>query len=370
MIDRFAHAIPALLAGGLIVLSSTLAVAQDASQPAQEYQSRLAEWKSLLKDMRSIQLDYVEADESTAASIRLRWDEMVAQGNELIETLRTTGLAAYAETPAQDRELERFLVKLLSDDIARDRHESAAELSKSLLDHGCEVKHVFDLAGYAAFVVNDFDAAEKYFARAVELGALSQGTDYYSMLPQYRSYWEAETVLREKEAAADDLPRVRLKTNRGDIVLELFENEAPETVGNFINLVDDDFYNGLIFHRVLPGFMAQGGCPLGTGTGGPGYNIRCECYQPNHRKHFRGSLSMAKGTDRDTGGSQFFLTFVPTAHLNGQHTVFGRVTEGLDVLAQIKRVDPNDPEKPAPDLILDAEVLRKRGHEYKPNKVN
>ena len=112
-----------------------------------------------------------------------------------------------------------------------------------------------------------------------------------------------------------------MKTSEGDIEIELFENEAPNTVLNFITLVDKGFYNGLKFHRVLPGFMAQGGDPKGDGTGGPGYTIPCECYQPDHRLHFRGSLSMAHA-GRDTGGSQFFLTFVPTQHLDGMHTGF------------------------------------------------
>jgi cyclophilin family peptidyl-prolyl cis-trans isomerase len=115
--------------------------------------------------------------------------------------------------------------------------------------------------------------------------------------------------------------------------------------------------------------MAQGGCPKGDGTGGPDYKIRCECYQDNARMHFRGSLSMAH-SGRDTGGSQFFLTFVPASHLNGKHTVFGRVIEGMDVLAKLRRIDPEDKgSKPDPDKILKAEVVRKRDHEYKPNKV-
>ena len=105
--------------------------------------------------------------------------------------------------------------------------------------------------------------------------------------------WAKEKKIREAEAKADDLPRVLMKTSAGDIEIELFENEAPNTVLNFITLVDKGFYNGLKFHRVLPGFMAQGGDPKGDGTGGPGYTIPCECYRPDHRLHFRGSLSMA-----------------------------------------------------------------------------
>jgi cyclophilin family peptidyl-prolyl cis-trans isomerase len=115
--------------------------------------------------------------------------------------------------------------------------------------------------------------------------------------------------------------------------------------------------------------MAQGGDPGGDGTGGPGYHIYCECYKDNYRKHFRGTLSMAHA-GRDTGGSQFFITFVPTPQLNGRHTAFGRVIEGMDVLAKIQRRDPDAaPPLPQPDTIVKAEVIRKRDHKYVPTKV-
>ncbi|MEM7314242.1 MAG: peptidylprolyl isomerase [Planctomycetota bacterium] len=166
------------------------------------------------------------------------------------------------------------------------------------------------------------------------------------------------------------MPRVKLTTDQGPVTVELFENEAPETVGNFISLVEKGYYDGLVFHRVMEAFMAQGGCPDGNGGGGPGYNIYCECVNDNHRNHFAGSLSMAKQQPRNTGGSQFFLTFVPTTHLNGQHTVFGRVIEGMDVLPKIiKRTPDSAPPTPDPTVILKAEVVRKRDHEYRPNKV-
>ena len=139
-------------------------------------------------------------------------------------------------------------------------------------------------------------------------------------------------------------------------------------MGNFVNLVESGYYDGLTFHRVLPGFMAQAGCPDGTGRGGPGYSIPCECHQDDYRRHFRGSLSMAHA-GRDTGGSQFFLTFKRTSHLDGRHTVFGRVVEGLDVLSALQRRNPQQAGQPEPDRITKAEVLRKRDHEYKPTKV-
>ncbi|REK08296.1 MAG: peptidylprolyl isomerase [Planctomycetota bacterium] len=175
--------------------------------------------------------------------------------------------------------------------------------------------------------------------------------------------WSREKTLREAEEGPGlppnkQLPQVKLETTKGDIVLTLFENQAPNTVANFINLVERGFYDGLNFHRVIPGFMAQGGDPSGDGSGGPGFTIPDECRQENHRKHFRGSLSMAKTAAPDSGGSQFFLTFVPTPHLDGKHTVFGHVTEGMDVLAELERTEPQPPEEI--DKITRATVVRKR----------
>jgi peptidyl-prolyl cis-trans isomerase B (cyclophilin B) len=114
--------------------------------------------------------------------------------------------------------------------------------------------------------------------------------------------------------------------NGEEIVIDLFEKDAPNTVANFEKLANDGFYNGLVFHRVIPGFVAQGGCPHGTGTGGPGYHIKCEI---NPNKHERGTLAMAHA-GRDTGGSQFYICYAPQPHLDGQHTVFGKVASGME----------------------------------------
>jgi peptidyl-prolyl cis-trans isomerase B (cyclophilin B) len=126
-----------------------------------------------------------------------------------------------------------------------------------------------------------------------------------------------------------------IETDKGNIVLELFEDEAPNTVENFIKLVKKGYYNGLKFHRVIPNFMIQGGCPIGNGTGGPGYTIKCEI---NPKKHLTGTLSMAHA-GKDTGGSQFFITHSPQPHLDGVHTVFGQVIEGMDVVNAIRQAD-------------------------------
>lgn len=130
-----------------------------------------------------------------------------------------------------------------------------------------------------------------------------------------------------------------IKTDKGDMVAELYPEETPQTVANFANLAKSGFYDGLNFHRVIPNFVIQGGCPYGSGIGGPGWRIKCECVGQK-RKHNRGSLSMAHA-GRDTGGSQFFVCHSAQSHLNGVHTVFGELIndESKAVLDSIKQGD-------------------------------
>lgn len=130
-----------------------------------------------------------------------------------------------------------------------------------------------------------------------------------------------------------------IKTQRGTMKVEFYEKDAPNTVENFTKLAQQGFYNGLTFHRVIPNFVIQGGCPDGTGAGGPGYTIKCELDGDN-QYHDKGVLSMAHA-GRDTGGSQFFICHNRdnTAHLDRNHTCFGKVVEGLDVIDQIQQGD-------------------------------
>jgi peptidyl-prolyl cis-trans isomerase B (cyclophilin B) len=133
-----------------------------------------------------------------------------------------------------------------------------------------------------------------------------------------------------------------IKTNHGDMKVEFYEKDAPKTVANFVKLSKEGFYNGLTWHRVLPDFVIQGGCPKGNGTGGPGYAIDCELDGDN-QYHDRGVLSMAHA-GRNTGGSQFFVCHSRnnTAHLDGNHTCFGKVIEGVDIIDKIRVGDTID----------------------------
>ncbi|MCY4465543.1 MAG: peptidylprolyl isomerase [Chloroflexi bacterium] len=149
-----------------------------------------------------------------------------------------------------------------------------------------------------------------------------------------------------------------MHTSKGDIAIDLFADRAPVTVNNFVFLANDGFYDGVVFHRVLDGFMAQGGDPTGSGSGGPGYRWDDEPAALRIRHDAPGTLSMANAGP-NTNGSQFFITFVPTPHLNGNHAVFGRVAnaDSLQVLQSLQRIDPQRPSRGIiADRILSVDI--------------
>jgi cyclophilin family peptidyl-prolyl cis-trans isomerase len=139
------------------------------------------------------------------------------------------------------------------------------------------------------------------------------------------------------------------KTDAGDFTVQLFAKQTPVTVNNFVFLARDGFYNDVVFHRVIKGFMAQGGDPTGTGMGGPGYKFQDE-FDKSLRHDVPGVLSMANAGP-GTNGSQFFITYVPTPHLDNKHSVFGKVIEGMDSVNAIKERDPRDSKSPATKII-------------------
>jgi peptidyl-prolyl cis-trans isomerase B (cyclophilin B) len=146
------------------------------------------------------------------------------------------------------------------------------------------------------------------------------------------------------------MSQMTMTTNHGDIVLELFDEDAPETVANFRRLAEDGFYDGLIFHRVIPDFMIQGGCPEGTGTGGPGYTFKDEI---NDHKVVKGALAMANAGP-NTNGSQFFVVTTEAAPwLDGKHTVFGEVVEGMDVVDTIGTLPTDNRDRPRQEARIE-----------------
>lgn len=335
------------------------------------FDEKMESWKTVIKEMRKLKLNFQSAPESEHARYEEQWNALVDQGRAMLPDLRDAALAAYEEAGGADPQLERFLLKMVFDAVRSDDFEPAYDLAMKLIELGCSDRRLYDAAGVSAYCTNHYDDAEKYLKLAKDGGVLSElGGEFVPQLATQKELWAKEEAIRKEEEQANDLPQVKLTTTKGEIVVELFENQAPDTVGNFVHLVEKGYYDGLTFHRVLEHFMAQGGDPKGDGTGGPGWQIYDEVNRDDYRRHFRGSLSMAKTAEPNTGGSQFFLTFKPTPSLDGKHTCFGRIISGMEVLARITRMNPEMPEPGVePDRIVKAEVLRKREHPYVPKKV-
>jgi cyclophilin family peptidyl-prolyl cis-trans isomerase len=388
-----------------------------ADQAKAAFAAKFADYKAAIRDIEKLQADFQAADPATREKLNEKMAAQVTHAQSLVNAMVEAGEAAYRAAPNTDQELTNFLFTVAKyytigrqigpgspsrrspDDVyypidGGDQYERAMPIINVLVDGGASEKELYVYGFLSAFMTNDYDLAKTYLAKMKETNALQNISDIagrgdkadpqaglmktvmhtmsvcVSKLDEYRDLWVKESAIRAAEAKANDLPRVKLTTTKGEITVELFENEAPQTVANFLTLVKQGFYNGSPFHRVLPEFMAQGGAKTDDGVGGPGYTIRCECYRPDYRRHFRGTLSMAHA-GRDTGNSQFFLTFVPTPHLNGMHTAFGRVIEGIEVLADLqRRSTEREPSPPKADRIIKAEVIRDRGHEYKFEKLS
>ncbi len=162
-------------------------------------------------------------------------------------------------------------------------------------------------------------------------------------------------------------PIVTIKTNKGTMTAELYPEIAPNTVNNFISLIKKGFYNGVIFHRVIPGFMIQGGDPNGVGIGGPGYSIKGEFTSngfKNDLVHTAGVLSMARTMDPNSAGSQFFVMVEDAPHLDGQYAAFGKLTEGLEVARDIVNTKTNYSDKPLVDIVMEEVTVDTFGKEY------
>jgi cyclophilin family peptidyl-prolyl cis-trans isomerase len=342
---------------------------QPAAAPAAraEFDDALGRMKKLMADLTVLQAQY-QQPKADKAALEAKFEATKQEAMAAGERLEEAALGVLAVDPTDEGALE-IAAAVVAGGLEADDPARALAAAETIAAAGAGTAEVALMAASAALVLSRPEAAAAWLERAGEAQVpADQMAQLQAALDRERPKIEAELARRQAEAEADDLPRVRLTTSAGELVVELFENEAANTVANFVSLVEKGFYDGTPFHRVIGGFMAQGGDPTGTGSGGPGHAIACECDQPGARLHFRGSLSMAHA-GKDTGGSQFFLTFRPTDHLDGRHTVFGRVIEGDQVLSRLTRTqDPEGQPVPGvqPDTIRKAEVIRKRDHAYTP----
>ena len=352
--------LPALL--GLSLLGAApLAVAQD--DVGAKWQALVDRNNELAARADALEAEYDAADPARKQAIEAEFRAVAERFNsEILPGMQAIAGKAFEADPTNVKAGE-FAVR---NAYQRNQYERTERLAEALLKADPKSTDGLNIRGLSQFAQNKFIEAQSSFRAAAEAGVASDDVKAFSRsLPAYIGYWEEEQKTRQAQADMN-LPRVKFATNKGDIVLELFEEEAPNTVANMISLAESGFYDGVKFHRVIPNFMAQGGDPLSKdadpsndGTGGPGYAIPSEFDAPNARKHFRGTLSMAN-SGPNTGGSQFFVTVLPTTHLNGRHTVYGRVIEGMDVVDGLQ----------IGDVIEKATVLNKRpGSTYTVKKL-
>lgn len=357
--------------------------AAESAPPAEaSWEELAARMKAIEARVNEIRAEFDAADAARKAELRTEFNQLATElQRDIFPDLALLAPARLEEFPDDLVAAELVMQQMFNSN----RFAEAAQLADQILAELPDNNAALNFGGMAHFAIHNFQRSHEILEHARSAGLLvdrlprDDGSamslpEYLEHSQNYIDYWTEEQAIREREAAAEGeelLPQVRLTTSRGEILLELFENEAPNTVANFISLVEEGYYDGLKFHRVIPWFMAQGGCPntrAGAaglpGQGGPGYRIECECFAENARRHFAGSLSMAHA-GRDTGGSQFFITHLPTPLLNVDyhpeiaHTVFGRVVEGMDVVAALE----------IGDVIESAEVVRKRNHPYEPTTL-
>jgi len=351
-----------LIALAIVFLAtpSPISAAEDQAVDVKSWDKLTKRKKDIMARSQVLIKEFQKADLARKEEIKQEYEKLGEEDRTLSEKLVALAPEVIKKDPGNTEAVNLLLIEYFK----TNRYEQAAKVADAALKAEKSDELILNIGGVSHFAIHNFKRAKELLTKAQDENQLIRdlGGRYLASCDKYQELWEAEQKIRAAEKKADDLPRVEFVTSKGPIVIELFENEAPNAVANFIDLVQKGYYDGIAFHRVLPNFMTQGGDPNtlddnpgNDGQGGPGYTIDCECYVPEARNHFQGSLSMAHA-GRNTGGSQFFLTHLPTDHLNGKHTVFGRIIEGMDVNAGM---EPGD-------KIKSAKVLRKREHPYKP----
>ena len=308
---------------------------------------------------------------------KLEIDRLTAANETLKAEVFDKAKAAFRTTPIPSlfttRIIRDRLVSLVFPRSINDTFdpESALELIGLLREKDPENPQLLEYEFLANYAIERFEQAEEALTK-LEAAVGQDMSAPKQQLASTMEKYQQEIMIRRQEASNDDLPRVRLETTEGNIILELYENHAPNTVANFIHLIrDQKFYDGKLFHLVEPGQYCQSGSPNGDGIGGAGYYIPCECYGENIRSHFRGTISMLAG-EKDKGSSQFLITQQPNPHtFDGKYTAFGRVIDGMDVVMKLKNVDLSGRLSSTANVskIIRAEVLRSRSHAYVPEKI-
>ncbi|EMI18091.1 Peptidylprolyl isomerase [Rhodopirellula maiorica SM1] len=341
---------------------------EEGEQAKAKYVQLKEQLVDVLIDMRTVHTLYMNGEDQTPEALQ-RYRELRAQSYGLFDQVFDAAYEYLLLAP--DQEAAQYLLTMLEHRFKHSNYSlSTMRASALLIDLGFNQVFLFQTAARSSVCVGEFETAEKIYEylKPEDFGDLDKRFSY--QMESLKEQWEEEQKRREQDAEKE-LPRVKLKTTHGDIVIELFLDQAPTTVAHFIKLVEQGYYDGLDFYQVIDDLLALTGDESGTGSGNSGQFIVDEHHREGARNAFRGSLAMAKLPKGDTGefvadsgSSQFAIFFTPVPTVSKEQTVFGRVIEGMDLFTELRRVDPHKEKKKGqvvypPDRIIEAEVIRR-----------
>lgn len=368
---------------------STVSTAQELDKPSpqriqelrSEFDAAILELKDAIKAIKKTGHDFYENKSTVAHEYRSKWKAEATVAEDAYKRVREASFALFFETPNPGEEVNKIVSMMNQDLIAQGQLAKCYQTTKKLLKLYPENKDLYNLMGRVSILNNDFTFAQQYYQTnretAEQLG-VPEGALYGNSMDKLVSGFERELAFRASDAEGEPLPKAIIKTNRGEIVIELFENQAPETVGNFVSLVQTGIYDGMIFHHVLRNLIADAGLMTMSRPQPIGYTIYDEHQKPNARDHFRGSVAMVgKNNEPNSAGAEFRIMLVPGPNLDGKSTVFGRVISDLSVLDNIQETfqvnEEEDKEEfikdAKPDVIESITITNLRDHEYEPNRV-
>ena len=371
----------ALLVLGLFSITPVVAGQSEpsVSDLQTSYENGIEELRATIKSLKRSGDLYYHSESALAHDHKAQWEADALIAESAFEKVKTSSLKLFLATENPDPELQTIVAGFNRDLIEQGWLTTCYAVTKKLLSLKPEDEDLQRLMGRVSILTNDFETA-KQFSKGnkgiIESFPMPERA-VYGLLDSLQTSFSRELKIRAAEAKADDLPRVELATTKGQIVIELFENEAPETVGNFISLVESGFYDGVLFHKVINNVHAQAGLIRTTPVPPVSYTIYDERKKQGARQYFRGSVAMVLQANKEnTGAVEFRIMRFPSLDLDGEGTVFGRVISGLPCIDELQntfKINDEGQEEiisdAFPDIIKSAKVLRKRDHEYKPNQV-
>ena len=345
------------------------------------FEQRLSDFRQAMAEMRTAMIYFNNLPASETEKWRQRYRELEAVGRQHYDALFETALELVLNVPRDYPQAAHFLLLATHQRYNTDLYEMTGEAAEALIRLQAADDKLEEIAGVSFFATSQFDRAEPHLKRAREMGNLDpKFMGLADTLDQCRQNWAEEVEYRKADAEAN-LPRVRLMTTRREIIVELFEDQAPNTVANFIALVEDEHYDLMPFYQVLPNQIALAGDPSSSPSQ---FSLPDEQNtEGGDRKIFRGSLVMAllpnkegvtRRTFANTAADQFFFAYQPLPLGDPEHTVFGRIIDGMEYFSAFTPVNPTEEDKEGPpvtpDRIISAEVIRKRDHPYVPNRID